>query len=108
MSSRVQFEAIKELGFAAIGAAYASVGVVTAHEVRIVCITNNTEGDMYFTTDLTKNEMFVGAGSFKLYDLQTNKTPKTDSKYVFAIGTQFSVKQIEAPISGNVYIECIF
>ena len=108
MSSRVFFEPVKTLAFGAIGAAYASVGVVTAHEVRLVCITNNTEGDMYFTTNTAQDELFVAAGSFKLFDLQTNNTPKTDAKFVLEVGTQFSVKQIEAPVSGSVYIECIY
>jgi len=108
MSSKVQLEAVKTLGFAAIGAAYAAVGAATSHEIRLICITNNTEGDMYFTTDITQDELFVAAGSFKLFDLQTNNTPNTDAKYVFEVGTQFYVKQIEAPVSGSVYIECLY
>ena len=108
MSSRVFFEAIKTLGFAGIGAAYAPVGAPTTHEARIIKVSNNTEGDLYFTTDLTQDEMFLAAGSFTLYDLQTNNTPRTDAKFVFEIGTQFYVKQITAPVSGAVYIECIY
>jgi hypothetical protein len=108
MSSRVLAEPIKTLAFGGIGAAYASVGAVTSHEVRIVCITNNTEGDMYFTTNTAQDEYFVASGSFKLFDLQANNYEKTDPKYVYEIGTQFSVKQIEAPVSGSVYIECLY
>jgi hypothetical protein len=108
MSSRVFFEAIKTLGFAGIGAAYAPVGAATTHEVRLVCFTNNTEGDLYFTTDLTQDEIFVAAGSFKLLDLQTNRMPRTDDKFVLEIGTQFYVKQITAPVSGAVYIEYVY
>lgn len=108
MSSRVFFEAVKTLGFAAIGAAYAAVGAATTNEVRLVCVTNNTEGDMYFSIDGTLDHMFVAAGSFKLFDLQANNTPKTDEKFVLAVGTQFYVKQIEAPVSGAVYVECIY
>jgi len=108
MSSKVQFEAIKTLGFAAIGAAYAAVGAATTNQVRLICITNNTEGDMYFTTNTAQDELFVAAGSFKLFDLQANNYEKTDPKYVLEIGTQFYVKQIEAPVSGSVYIECLY
>jgi len=108
MSSKVQFEAVKTLGFAAISAAYAAVGAATTHEVRLVCLTNNTEGDMYFTTNTAQDEIFVAAGSFKLFDLQVNNYEKTDPKFVLEVGTQFYVKQIEAPISGSVYIECIY
>jgi len=108
MSSRVFFEAVKTLGFGAIGAAYAAVGAATTNEVRIVCITNGTEGDMFFTTNTAQDELFVAAGSFKLFDLQANNYEKKDPKYVFEVGTQFYVKQIEAPVSGSVYIECLY
>jgi len=108
MSSRVFFEAIKELGFAGISAAYAAVGAATTHEVRIVTITNNTEGDMYVTTNLSQDELFLAAGSFKLYDLQSNNYEKTDPKFVLEVGTQFYVKQVTAPVSGSIYVECIY
>jgi len=108
MSSKVQMEAVKTLAFGGISAAYAVVGAATTHEVRIVCITNNTEGDMYFSIDGTTDHLFVAAGSFKLFDLQANYYEKTDPKYVFEVGTQFYVKQIEAPVSGSVYIECLY
>jgi len=50
--------------------------------------------------------MYLAAGSFRLYDLQANINKK-DDKFVLEVGTQFSVKQITAPVSGNVYVECI-
>lgn len=108
MASRVYFEAIKTLAFGGISGAYASVGSPTTHPIRAFCISNNTAGDMYFTTNLSQDEMFLAAGSFRLYDLQANMNPQFDDKMVLAIGTQFSVKQITAPVSGSVYVECIF
>jgi hypothetical protein len=108
MASRVLFEAIRTLGFAGISAAYASVGSPTAFPVRAFKISNNTAGDLYFTTNLSQDEMFLAAGSFTLYDLQSNINPQFDDKFVLAVGTQFSVKQITAPVSGSVYIECIY
>jgi len=108
MASRVFFEPIKTLGFGGISGAYASVGSVTENPVRAFKISNNTAGDLYFTTNLTQDEMFVAAGSFTLYDLQSNINPQFDDKFVLAIGTQFSVKQVTAPVSGSVYVECIY
>ena len=108
MSSRVFFEAIKELGFGAIGAAYAAVGGVTTNEVRMFRISNNTEGDMYFTTNSAQDELFLPAGTFILFDLQANNYSKTDPKFVLEVGTQFYVKQLTAPVSGAVYVECIY
>lgn len=108
MVARVFFESIKELAFGGISGAYASVGSATTHAVRAFCISNNTAGDMYFTVDTTMNQMFIAAGAFRLYDLQSNINPKFDDKFVLEVGTQFSVKQVTAPVSGSVYIECIY
>lgn len=105
--SRVFFESIKTLGFAGIGAAYAPVGAATTYEVRIIKISNNTEGDLYFSIDGVIDHMFLPKGTFTLYDLQANRHSKTD-KFVLEVGTQFYVKQITAPVSGAVYIECIY
>src|SRR3990167_276485 len=54
------FEPIRTLGFASISATYATVGPVTTHLVRGVCISNNTAGDMYFTRDNTQNVTLRG------------------------------------------------
>ena len=107
MASRVFFEPIRTIGFAAISGAYASVGVPTTREIRAFCISNNTAGDMYITTDTSEDQMFIPSGSFRLYDLQANIGP-VDDKYVLPVGTQFSVKQITAPTSGDLYIELIY
>ena len=108
MSSRAFFESIKTLAFGGISAAYAAVGSATTNPIRVFCISNNTAGDMYFTTNLSQDEMFLAAGSFRLYDIQSNINPQFDDKFVFPVGTQFYVKQITAPVSGDVYVECIF
>jgi hypothetical protein len=106
--SLAQFDAIRTLGFAAISPAYANVGVVTAHPVRWCCITNNTAGDLYFTTNTVRDEIFIAKGSNKVIDIQTNQNAQFDDQYVLPIGTQFSVKQITAPTSGAVYIEVLY
>ncbi len=108
MASRVFFESIKSLAFGGISVSYAPVGAPTTHQVRAFCISNNTEGDLLFTTNLSQDEMFLPAGAFRLYDLQSNINPQFDDKFVLAVGTQFSVKQVTAPASGDVYIECIY
>ncbi len=109
MTARAFFEEIRTLGFGGISGNYASVGAATTREVRIFKISNNTAGDMYFTTDAItpKDQMFLAAGSFTLYDIQANSAP-SDDQFSFPVGTQFSVKQITAPVSGAVYIEIIY
>lgn len=108
--SRAHFESLRTLSAASISGTYAAVGVPLANQVRAFCITNNTQGDLIFSLDNTNasGNMFVAAGSYKLYDVQANINPQFDDKYVLAIGEQFYVKQSTAPVAGNVWIECLF
>lgn len=108
--SRAHFDPLRTLGFAGISGTYAAVGVPLTQQVRAFCITNNTQGDMIFSLDNTvaAGNMFVAKGSYKLYDVQSNMNSKFDDKYVIAIGTQVYVKQNTAPVSGDVWIECLY
>jgi hypothetical protein len=108
MVAVARLDELRSLGFGSISGSYAAVGSPLAVMGRIITITNNTEGDMLFTDDLTKDKLFVAAGSFKLYDIQANQNDNFDDKYVLPIGTQFYVKQITAPVSGSVYIEITY
>ena len=65
---------------------------------------------MIFTTDTTNasGNLFVAAGSFKLFDLTANLVPGKDDNFVIAEGTRFYVKQVTAPTSGDVYIEALY
>lgn len=108
--SRAHFEPLRTIGFAGISAAYAAVGTPLAQQVRAFCITNNTQGDIIVSLDnaLVAGHMFIARGSYKLYDVQSNMNTQFDDKFVLAIGEQFYVKQVTAPTSGNLYIECLF
>lgn len=110
MVARAFFEPLRSLAFGGISGTYAAVGDPLDHMVRVFCITNNTQGDMIFSLDNTNaaGDMFVAAGSYKLYDIQANINPQFDDKYVLAVGTQFYVKQSTAPVSGGVFIECLY
>lgn len=108
--SRAFFEPLRTLAFGGISGSYAAVGGPLEHQVRAFCITNDTQGDMIFSLDntLTEGNMFVAAGSYKLYDVQANMNTQFDDKYVLAVGEQFYVKQVTAPVSGDVYVECLY
>ena len=108
VQARAFFDEIRSLAFGGISPAYAPVGAPLDFNARGVCFTNDTQGNVMFTDDVTKDKIFVKAGSFKLWDLQANINPEFDDKYVLPIGTQFSVKQLTAPVSGSVYIENIY
>ncbi len=108
MVARAYFDSIRTLAFGGISGTYAAVGTPLDQNSRGICFTNNTQGDVMFTDDVTKDKIFVAAGSFKLWDIQANMNAQFDDKYVLPIGTQFYVKQLTAPTSGAVYIETIF
>ncbi len=108
MVARAFFDEIRTLAFGSISGTYASVGTPLANPARGVCFSNNTQGDVMFTDDVTKDKIFVKAGGFKLWDMQANINPQFDDKYVLPIGTQFSVKLLSAVVSGSVYIENIY
>lgn len=108
MAARAFFDELRTLAFGSISGAFASIGTPSAYAIRGFCITNDTDGDMIFSDDLTKDKIFVKAGGFKLWDVQSNINPQFDDKFVLPIGTQFYVRQLTAPTSGSVYIELLF
>lgn len=109
-AKKVYFDSLRSLAFGSISATYAAVGTALTVNGRIICFTNKTQGDMIFSTDNTNaaGQILVPAGSFKLYDLTANLVPGKDDSFVLAIGTQFYVKQVAAPVSGAVYIEIVY
>lgn len=109
-AKKVKFDSLRSLGFASISAAYAAVGSALTVNPRIICFTNKTQGDMIFSVDSSNaaGNLFVAAGSFKLFDLTANMVPGKDDNFVIAEGTQFYVKQVTAPTSGDVYIEALY
>lgn len=109
-AKKVYFDTLRSLAFGSISGSYAAVGSALTVNPRIMCITNKTQGDMIFSTDSTNasGQLFVPAGTFKLFDLTSNMAPIKDDSFVIAVGTQFYVKQVTAPVSGSVYIEFIY
>lgn len=101
------FEALRSIAAASITGAYANIGLPTQNPVRVFKISNNTQGDLIFSVTPGQDDMFLAAGSFTLYDVQANMNPRLDDTYVLPQGTQFQVKSVTAPTSGNAYVEII-
>ena len=103
----VSFDAYRTLGEASITTSFVAVGTPFAQPVRLICITNNTDGDMIFSVDGVTNHLFIPKGAFKLFDLNTNRVEQSQY-WVLPINTQFYVKYSTAPTLGAVYIECLW
>lgn len=108
MTQRAQLEALRSLAFGSISGTYSTIGSVLANPCRLICFTNNTDGDLLFSRDGSTDELFVAAGSFKLFDVSTNHRPVNQDDLVFETGTQWYVKQSTAPTEGSVYIEVLY
>jgi hypothetical protein len=108
--ARANFEPLRSLAFGSISGSYAAVGTPTANPPRLVCFSNDTEGNVVFSRDpaIAAGEIFVAAGGFKLFDIQSNLNVNKEDRFVLDEGTQFYVKQLEAPVSGAVYIEVLY
>jgi hypothetical protein len=107
MSSQIAvFDTIRFLNFTGISASYAVVQTPFTHPMRLVIITNNTNGDLFLSTDGVNNQIFVKAGTFKPFNICTNR--EETLKFFVPSNTQFYVKQSTAPSAGDVYIEAVY
>jgi hypothetical protein len=105
-SQAVEFDTLRSLGFASISGTYVAVGTEFLFPVRLICITNNTDGDMFFSTDKVNDMLFIPRNSFKLFDLTTNRGG-VDGIFCLRKGIIFYVRQSSAPSSGGVYLEAV-
>lgn len=102
----IQIDVLRSLAFGSISGTFTAVGSPTIFPCKLICFTNNTDGDMFFSDDDVNNKLFIAANSFKLFDCDTNRLGN-QIYWVFATGTQFWVKQSTAPTKGAVYIEVL-
>ena len=103
----VSFDPLRSLAFGSVTNSYTAIGPALVNPVRIVSFDNPTDGDMLISTDGSTDMLFIGAGTFKLFDLTTNKL-SIDTEWVFNVGTQFYVKYSTAPSKSSVYIACLW
>lgn len=104
---RVAFEAVREVAFGGIGAAYAALGAATIDNTRIITFHNTTDADVYITMDLTIDQLRIAAGSDEVYDFTANKV--RDDGFLLEKNTTFYVKHAGvAPTTGNVWIHSIY
>lgn len=103
----VSVDALRSLGFGAIGASYLPIGVPFAHPVRLLKIINTSNTDMVISFDGVADNDYVPAGGFTLYDLCTNQINNANGWY-FRSGTQVYVKYATAPASGGVFVVAMY
>jgi len=105
---RLRFEAIREVAFGAIGAAYGAVGAAVATPARIITFNNTTDVDLYVSTDGVTDMLRIVSGSGKIFDVTTNKV--RDDGFFLPENTIIYVRQtaMGAPASGVFFVEIAF
>lgn len=104
-SQVVRVDALRTLAAGSISGTYAILGSAFSHQMRLVKLTNNTNGDLTFSFDGVLDNIFIPSGGFTLFDLTTNHT-SNEPTFIFQSGTQFFVKG--TPSTGSVYLEAIY
>lgn len=100
-----QTDEVRTLDHTGIGAAYATIGSRLTHRTRLMRLVNLTDADMMFSDDGVHDKWPVPKGSAVIYDYAANSNSK-ETSMAYPLGTQLYVKQLAAPSTGAVYIEC--
>jgi hypothetical protein len=109
MAQIAEFDILRVLGHAAIGAAYVKIGTPARKPIHILKVTNTTDADMIITDDGVTDKDIIPMGSFVLYDISANRDNFNPADVLVLLqGTQYSIKQVAAPSKGSVYITMIY
>lgn len=106
LAIRLQFETVRSLGFASIGAGYMGVGSALSYPARQVFIQNLTNMTLMFSFDGINDHFALPTNGFLLLDITSNKTQQ--GGFYIAEGTRLYVKQVGVPTSGTVYFTSMY
>lgn len=106
-SQIVQTETLRSVANGSISSSYVAIGTPFANPVRILVMTNNTNGDLIVSDDGANGKYFLPKNSFLLFDYNTNRK-NVDQEFVYAEGTQLWVKQSSAPSTGDIWVAVVY
>jgi hypothetical protein len=116
-TSTVRLDALRTVANGSITSSYTTFGSSFAHRMRMIKITNNTDGDMFIAfnstpgiaplSNGTADNDLVPAGSFILYDFTSN-SESSASPFVFEVGTQVWIRYSSAPTQKSVYLAAVY
>ena len=81
----VKNEAIREVAFGSINASFTALGAVLAHDCFRITMMNDTDQNIYVSTDGSTEYIKVSAQSGRVFDDKTNDAYRK-------AGTQYSIK----------------
>jgi len=105
--TRAQFEAVREVAAASVGATYSAVGTAIVDHARLIRIVSTLNAEVYVSFDGIVDHIRMAVGSFFIMDLSSNKV-RDDGMFV-SVGTVFYVKQVSgAAATGSLWIEVLY
>lgn len=106
-SQAALFDNLRELAGTSVTGTYQAVGSVFTVNPRILAFNNSSDVDLYISTDGINNKLRIAANSFKLYDIEANKSSTGDN--LIPIGSSILVKTTGAiPTRGAFWVEAIY
>lgn len=104
----VEFDTLREILGTSINASFQLVGSTFSVNPRILAFSNSTDVDLYVSTNGSTNMLRIASNSFKLYDLEANKSETGDCLFPKTIGIWVKETSDGAPTKGDFWVEAIF
>ena len=97
-------EGQRSLAFGSILAGYTAIGTAFAHPISKIFIVNLTDADLQFSFRSPDDHFVLPSLGFVMYDVSTESA---NDAYI-SIGTTLSVKRLEVPTTGSVYVSASY
>jgi hypothetical protein len=104
----VEFDKLREIAGTSINSSYQIVGAPFTVNPRIIAFHNSTDVDLYVSTNGSTNMLRIASNSFKIHDLQANKSSTGDSLFPMSIGIWVKETSEGAPTKGEFWVEAIY
>jgi len=103
-SVRVQFDTLRSQAFGDTGAAYAIVGSVFDHPIRLLVMQNYSDGDFTISFDGINDHMVLSNGAQVVLDFASDAS-SVAGMWSLASGDGVYIKQLgAAPTTGSFYV----
>ena len=102
--SSFRAEGLRELAFGSIVAGYTAIGTPFTHPISKLYITNLTDADLKFSFRSPDDHFVLPSLGFILIDVSMENA---NEDYI-SIGTRISVKRLETPTTGSVYVSAFY
>lgn len=104
----VEFDTLREIAGTSINSSYQIVGPIFTVNPRIIAFNNSTDVDLYISTNGSTNMLRIASGSFKLYDVEANKSTTGDNLFPKGVGIWVKETTAGTPTEGDFWVEAIY